>query len=151
MIIPSAAHNDIIFKALADGAKIELTTHGTSMFPYIWPNSTITVEKRSAYNIDEVIVFDAPAKGSFIAHRLVKYDSTHFTTIGDSCLTLDAQGKTEKILGVVTHIRGSWFSYNPNGQLGRLYGKMIRKTSPLSHIFCNICAKVVHVLNRILK
>lgn len=149
MIVPQETQNEIIIKALADGAKVNLTANGTSMFPYIWPNDILTVEKQRAYNIDDIVVFAVPERNSFIAHRLVKTDGAIFTTWGDSCLTPDKPFGVGSVMGIVTRVQGKVLIYNANGRLWRLYGKTIRLISPLSHFVCHLLVCVGRWAHRV--
>lgn len=82
---------ELVRKVLGEGKVryYETRSSGVSMFPTIWPNSTLRAEYAPIEDIKsgDIIIFQR--KESLVAHRVVEVGEGYLRTQGDSCRIKD--------------------------------------------------------------
>ncbi len=76
-----------------------LTVAGTSMFPLIREGESISICRKDAYDIGDILVFIYP-QDRLIVHRLLKIQGDRYFCKGDNCYELEEIG-FDQIIGAV--------------------------------------------------
>lgn len=72
---------------------------GTSMFPFLFNNTSVTISKTSIVRLYDVVLFKINNK--YILHRVIAINDDIYSTLGDNCLDIYNINK-ESILGVLS-------------------------------------------------
>lgn len=72
---------------------------GTSMFPFLFNNSKVTISKPSIINLYDVVLYKV--KDKYILHRVIAINDNTYSTLGDNSLDVYTIDKNS-ILGVLS-------------------------------------------------
>lgn len=81
----------------------KIVAQGKSMAPLLLPKDSLLIEKKSVYELDDILVFKQDKK--FIAHRAIYIRDGEFLTKGDNNSRSDGFVGEGEILGHVTGVR----------------------------------------------
>lgn len=114
--LPPAA---LIKEAVQKGSKIDIVACGSSMVPYIWHRSTVTVGWLCPEDIRKGDIILKGLENSYKVHRVVntlKEDngSIYFITKGDFLTRNDPLIQDEEYIGIVERVKNPYIEFNPN-------------------------------------
>jgi GNAT superfamily N-acetyltransferase len=124
---PGAARRPASAEA-PDGAPprdLELPTAGSCMWPWLWPDGTIQVERCGVGDLragDVAVWFTGR---NIVSHRVIRVDGERFVTKGDNNLGPDEPADANQLLGRVTRFRLMGVSWRMDGPFGRAAGRLV--------------------------
>jgi len=88
----SSENVELLFLRSKTGKPFEITISGSSMRPILFDGDTVTICRKSEYNVGDILVFSY--KGNeILAHRLLKIENDRYFCKGDNSFRLEDIGK----------------------------------------------------------
>ncbi|MBI5479507.1 MAG: GNAT family N-acetyltransferase [Deltaproteobacteria bacterium] len=107
------------------GHELELPTAGSCMWPWLWPDGRIHVERCRVSDLragDIAVWFNGR---NIVSHRVVQLDGERFVTRGDNNAGPDPAADGNQLLGRVTRFSFMGFGWRLDGRLGRAAGRAV--------------------------
>lgn len=84
-IVDTKEYLDLALSLLGEGkTNVPVTVSGVSMTPFLHPGDTVFLNLPDRpYRAGDVVLFTRP-NGSYVLHRIVKADVSHYLMLGDS-------------------------------------------------------------------
>jgi signal peptidase len=99
-----AACCDLVSEAVHASGEVRLRLTGFSMLPTVWPGDIVTVKRCELADLRPGQVVLYRAKGSLVAHRVVRTSSDHLIAHGDSVPRCDPPVYATAVIGYVASI-----------------------------------------------
>jgi ribosomal protein S18 acetylase RimI-like enzyme len=109
----------------APARELELPTAGSCMWPWLWPDGTIHVERCGVADLragDIAVWFTGR---NIVSHRVIAVDGERFVTRGDNNAGPDQAADGNQLLGRVTKFRFLGLGWRLDGPVGRAVGRMV--------------------------
>ena len=105
IIIDTKEYLDLALSLLREGkTNVPVTVSGVSMTPFLHPGDTVFLNLPDRpYQIGDVVLFTRP-NGSYVLHRIVKDNGSHYLMLGDSQTALELIS-ADCVHAIVTSIR----------------------------------------------